>query len=186
MSAQFAAAVATGDPVSLVARCVAGIPALKGANLGVLYLSEPAAPAFPQLVRALAERTGIHSWVGGVGLGVCSAEEEIFDEPAAVVMTAILPPGSFRVFSATDDPGSDLPRRHSAWIEASQPALALVHADPRCPDLAKAAIDVATASGAFLVGGLVSHRCASPLLGRTPNEEAGDEEDGPAPTGSPG
>jgi small ligand-binding sensory domain FIST len=93
-------------------------------------------------------------------------------------MTAVLPPGSFRVFSATDDPGAELPRRHSAWIEASQPALALVHADPRCPDLAKAAIDVATASGAFLVGGLVSHRCANPLLGRTPNEEAGDEEDG--------
>jgi small ligand-binding sensory domain FIST len=56
--------------------------------------------------------------------------------------------------------------------------LALVHADPRCPDVAKAATDVATASGAFLVGGLVSHRCASPLLGRTPNKQAGDEEDG--------
>ena len=178
MSAQFAAALATGDPVSLVARCVAGIPATKGANLGILYLSEPAAPVFPQLVHALAERTGIHSWVGGVGLGVCSAEDEIFDEPAAVAMTAVLPPDSFRVFSATDDPGSELPRRHSAWIETSQPALALVHADPRCPDLAKAAVDVATASGAFLVGGLVSHRCASPLLGRTPNEEAGVEEDG--------
>ena len=178
MSAQFAAAVATGDPVSLVARCVAGIPALEGANLGILYLSEPAAPVFPQLVRALTERTGIRSWVGGVGLGVCSAEDEIFDEPAAVAMTAVLPPDSFRVFSATDDPGSELPRRHSVWIERSQPVLALVHADPRCSDLAKAAIDVATASGAFLVGGLVSHRCASPLLGRTSNEEAGDEESG--------
>jgi small ligand-binding sensory domain FIST len=42
--------------------------------------------------------------------------------------------------------------------------LALVHADPRCPDLPKAAIDVAAASGAFLVGGLVSHRCTTPLL----------------------
>jgi small ligand-binding sensory domain FIST len=178
MSAQFAAAVATGDPLSLVARCVAGIPAVKGANLGILYLSEPAAPAFPQLVRALIERTGIRCWVGGVGLGVCSAEDEIFDEPAAVAMTAVLPPDSFRVFSATDDPGSELPRRHSDWIEASQPALALVHADPRCPDLGKTAIDLATASGAFLVGGLVSHRCVRPLLGRTPNEEAGDEEDG--------
>jgi small ligand-binding sensory domain FIST len=173
VSAQFAAWVATGDPVSLVARCVAGIPAIKGANLGILYLSEPAAPAFPQLVHALTERTGIRSWVGGVGLGVCSAEEEIFDEPAAVAMTAALPPDSFRVFSATNDPGSELPSRHAAWIEKSQPALALVHADPRCPDLAKAAIDVAAASGAFLVGGLLSHRCASPLLGRGSDEEDG-------------
>ena len=90
MSAQFTAALATGDPVSLIARCVAGIQVIDGANLGILYLSEPAAPAFPELVRALAERTGIRSWVGGVGLGVCSAEEEIFDEPAAVAMTAVV------------------------------------------------------------------------------------------------
>jgi small ligand-binding sensory domain FIST len=178
VSTQFAATVTMGDPVSLVARCVAGIPAVEGANLGILYLTEPAAPVLPQLVRALTEHTGIRSWVGGVGLGVCSAEDEIFDEPAAVAMTAVLPADSFRVFSATDDPGSELPRRHAAWIETSQPALALVHADPRCPDLAKAAIDLATASGAFLVGGLVSHRSASPLLGRTPNEVTGDEEDG--------
>jgi small ligand-binding sensory domain FIST len=178
VSAQFAATVTTGDPVSLVARCGAGIPAIEGANLGILYLTEPAAPVFPQLIGALTERTGIRSWVGGVGLGVCSAEDEIFDEPAAVAMTAVLPPDGFRIFSATDDPGSGLPRQHAAWIEASQPALALVHADPRCPDLAKAAIDLATASGAFLVGGLVSHRCARPLLGRTPNEEAGAEENG--------
>src|SRR5260370_36678803 len=87
MSTQFAAAVATGDPVSLAARCVAGIPAIEGANLGILYLSEPAAPAFPQLVRALTERTAIRSWGGGVGLGICSAQDESFDEPAAVAMT---------------------------------------------------------------------------------------------------
>src|SRR5690242_21357697 len=100
MSAEFAAAIATGDRLSLVAQCVAKVEAGKGANLGILYLTEPAASAMPDLVRALAERTGIGAWVGGVGLGVCSAEEEIFDEPAAVAMTAILPPDSFRVFSA--------------------------------------------------------------------------------------
>src|SRR5207248_4528981 len=33
-----------------------------------------------------------------------------------------------------------------------------------CTDLVQAAIDTANASGAFLVGGLVSHRCDTPLL----------------------
>jgi len=173
VNAQFATAVAIGNPLGLVEQCIARIPATVGANLGILYLTEPAAPVFPELVHALAKHTGIEAWVGGVGLGICSAEDEVFDQPAAAAMTAVLPPEGFRVFSATDDPGSELPRRHAAWIEASQPVLALVHADPRCPDLAKTAIDVATASGAFLVGGLVSHRCASPLLGRTPGREDG-------------
>ena len=171
MSAQFATAVAVGDPASLAERCVASMPTTDGATLGILYTTEPAGSVMPELVTSLAAHTGIRSWVGGVGLGVCSANTEIFDQPAAVAMTAALPMDGFRIFAATDDPGSDLPRRHAAWMEASQPALALVHADPRCPDLPRAAIEVAAASNAFLVGGLVSHRCASPLLARTSDRE---------------
>ena len=171
MTAPFAAAVAAGNPEDIVAQAVAGLPRSYGATLGIIYTTEPAAPVMPSLLRALTEHTGIRSWVGGVGLGVCSAETEIFDRPAAVIMTAALPTESFRIFSATDDPGSDLPRRHAAWIEAAQPVLALVHADPRCPDLPKAAIDAAAASGAFLVGGLVSHRCATPLVAQASGEK---------------
>jgi small ligand-binding sensory domain FIST len=85
-------------------------------------------------------------------------------------MLADRPVDAFRVFASTSDPGSDLPRRHAAWIEATQPTLALVHADPRCADLARAAIDLAASSGAFLVGGLVSHRCPAPLLAQSPGE----------------
>jgi small ligand-binding sensory domain FIST len=171
VSAGFAAVAAVGDPASLPERCIAGMSAAEGANIGFLYLTEPAAPALPELVRALTEHTGIESWVGGVGLGICSTDKEIFDQPAVVAMTAVLPPDDFRIFSATDDPGSDLPRRHAAWMETAQPILALVHADPRCPDLPRAAIEVAAASGAFLVGGLVSHRCVGPLLARTPGHD---------------
>jgi small ligand-binding sensory domain FIST len=170
VSAQFAAAFAAGDPARLAAQCIAGLPEVEGATLGILYTTEPAAMVLPELIRALAEHTGIGSWVGGVGLGVCSATAEIFDEPAAAVMIAALPPDQFRIFAATADPGSDLPRKHAGWIERTQPVLALVHADPRCPDVQKAAVETAGASGAYLVGGLVSHRYPQPLLARTPSE----------------
>ena len=165
MSTPFAAALAVGDMATLARDCLAQLPrAEKDATLGILYVSEPAAPALPQLVRDLAAGTGIASWVGGVGLGICGGGEEIYDEPAAAVMIAPLPSDSFRLFAATDDPAADLPRRHAGWIEKAQPSLALVHADPRCTDLIHATIDTGTASGAFLVGGLVSHRCETPLL----------------------
>jgi small ligand-binding sensory domain FIST len=143
------------------------LPIVDGAALGILYTTEPAAAALPAITSALSEHTGIGSWVGGVGLGVCSASTEIFEEPAAVVMTAALSPEEFRVFAATGDPATDLPRLHSRWIEDTHPLLALVHADPRCPDVQRAAVDTAAASGAYLVGGLVSHRCPHPLLART-------------------
>jgi small ligand-binding sensory domain FIST len=164
---RFAAAAVQGEPAGLARRCLAALPKLDGANLGILYVSEPAAAVLPDLVEALGSRTGIPSWVGGVGLGVCSAAAEVFDEPAAVVMLAALAQEDFRVFAATDDPGSELPQRHAAWIDTAQPSLALVHADPRCPDLMRATVDTAAASGAFLVGGLLSHRCATPLLARS-------------------
>jgi small ligand-binding sensory domain FIST len=167
VSARFAAVSATGDPASLAAQCIAGLPIVDGATLGILYTTEPAAAVLPEIARALSEHTGIRSWVGGVGLGVCSAAAEIFDESAAVVMTAALPPTDFRIFAATGDPGADLPRSHADWIETTQPVLALVHADPRCPDVQRAAVETAAASGAYLVGGLVSHRCPNPLLART-------------------
>jgi len=171
VTAQFAAVAVSGDAAGLAAQCVAALPAVDGATLGILYTTEAAAPALPEITRALTERTGIRSWVGGVGLGVCAAETEVFEEPAVVVMTAALPPEDFRVFAPTGDPGADLPRSHAGWIEATQPVLALVHADPRCPDVQKAAVATAEASGAYLVGGLVSHRCPYPLLAQTSEVE---------------
>jgi small ligand-binding sensory domain FIST len=165
----WAAAFAEGDPSTLAARCLAQLPdtqgaTTRGATLGILYVSEPTALVLPLIARELAAGTGISSWVGGVGLGVSAPGHEVYENHAAVVMTLPLPPDRFRLFGATDDPAADLPRHHASWIEAVSPSLALVHGDPRCENLLRATVDAAAASGAFLVGGLVSHRCAEPLL----------------------
>jgi small ligand-binding sensory domain FIST len=164
MSTGFAAAYAKGDPATLAQRCLDQLPSRSGANLGILYVTEPAASRFQQLVQEFAAGTGIANWVGGVGLGLCAGGDEVYDRPAAAVLTAALPDDKFRLFAPTDDPAADLPRVHAQWIEAEQPSLALVHADPRCRDLVKITIETGLATGAFLVGGLVSHRCATPLL----------------------
>jgi small ligand-binding sensory domain FIST len=135
----------------------------------------------PQLVDELAAGTGIAHWTGGVGLGVCAGGEEVYDRPAAAVLTVAVPEDAFRIFTSTGDPAADLPRHHGKWIEATQPILALVHADPRCPDLLRAAIDAGAASGAFLVGGLVSHRTRATLVARGPqSNDSGTEAGGMA------
>ncbi|MBV9861375.1 MAG: FIST C-terminal domain-containing protein [Alphaproteobacteria bacterium] len=175
MSAGFAAAFAEGEAGRLAADCLTQLPREAGATLGILYVTEPAAAVLPRLVRELAEGTGIAAWVGGVGLGLCAGEREVYDRPAAAVMTAALPPDGFRVIAASADPGSDVPRRHARWIETVEPTLALVHGDPRCPDLPRTAVDLAGATGAFLVGGLMSHRCTAPLLAQDPGGNPGAE-----------
>jgi small ligand-binding sensory domain FIST len=167
VSAQFAAAVASGDPGDLAGRVLAALPAVAGANLGIVYASEAAAPVLSGLVAALGRARGIGAWVGGVGLGVLGMTAEVMDEPAVAVMIAALPPDGFRVFATTADPAADLARRHARWIAAKEPVLALVHADPRCRDLVAATAKLAAASGAYLVGGLVSHRWPSPLVAQS-------------------
>jgi small ligand-binding sensory domain FIST len=162
---QFAAAFAEGDPATLAAECLSQLPDEgRGANLGILYISEPAATVLPYIVQELARGTGVRQWVGGVGLGVVAQGQEVYDRPAAAVLTARLPDDAFRLFGATADPAADLPKAHANWIEATTPTLALVHGDPRCPDIARATVDAAAVSGAFLVGGLVSHRFPNPLI----------------------
>jgi small ligand-binding sensory domain FIST len=95
---------------------------------------------------------------------VCGGGDEVYEVPAASVMTAPLPLDGFRLFEATDDPAADLPRHHANWIESVTPTLALVHGDPRCEGLIRATVDAAATSGAFLVGGLMSHRSDAPLI----------------------
>src|ERR1700722_5209162 len=146
----FAAAFAEGEPATLGARLVAQLAREAEATLGILYVSEPSAAVLPKLVDELAAGTGIAHWVGGVGLGVCAAGEEVYDHPAAAVLTVAVPENSFRIFTSPGAPAADLPRHHGNWIEATQPILALVHADPRCPDLLRATMDAGAASGAFL------------------------------------
>jgi small ligand-binding sensory domain FIST len=172
MTPSFAAAFAEGDPTQLARNCLAQLPREAEATLGLLYVTEAAASALPRLLGELAAGTGIEDWLGGVGLGVCGLGHEAYDRPAAVAMTAALPRDAFRLFAATGDPAADLPRRHANWIEETQPALALVHGDPRCADLVRVTADAAVASGAFLVGGLVSHRCDAPLLAGSAGPDA--------------
>jgi hypothetical protein len=75
--APWAAAFAEGDPSTLSTRCLEQLGDTAGATLGILYVSEPTALVLPLIARELAAATGISSWVGGVGLGVSAAGQEV-------------------------------------------------------------------------------------------------------------
>ena len=138
MSAGFAAAFAEGDAATLGARCLASARRHRRARRSAssMSASRPRA-ALPALVRELAAGTGIADWVGGVGLGICAAGARGLRPAGRVGADRRRAARTGSASSAsTDDPAADLPREHARWIEAMQPTLALVHADPRCPDSA--------------------------------------------------
>ena len=125
--------------VSPAAGSIAG--ALSASSMSA---SRPRRPIAAESLARPGGGTGIDAWVGGVGLGVCAAGEEIYERPAAAVLTAALPPDKFP--PVRGDRATRAPTCRAATPAGSralQPSLALVHGDPRCPDLLRAAIDTA-------------------------------------------
>lgn len=126
---------------------LAGAPA---PTLGWCYLSEAYADAAEALLAALRERWPGTAWVGAVGVGVCATGVEYFDEPALVVMLGHLPREQFRLFSGRQPLGA---------TEGFVAHTALVHADPRTPELGALIGELAERTdGRYLFGGVASSR----------------------------
>lgn len=125
--------------------CAEAIGRPTGANLGFVYVADSLAGDFSGIVAELRTRTGVDTWVGTVGIGVCATGMEYFAEPAVVAMVGTFPPASFRPFGAGAPP------------EGTSP-FGIVHADPRQRDCIDAVGALAAATGGFLVGGLSSSR----------------------------
>ena len=108
-------------------------------NLGFLYLTDPLVRHAGEILSTLKARTGVSSWVGASGAGICATGAEYMDEPAIAVMLGQFAPGTFNVFSGNQRPPALTTRtesgRHAAWT-------ALVHADPHTAELPEILTDM--------------------------------------------
>ncbi|MBX6321543.1 MAG: FIST C-terminal domain-containing protein [Rhodospirillaceae bacterium] len=165
---RFRVAHAAGaDGLSLADACVAmlgGTEAQPG--LGFVYATDYLSDELPQIIGRLRQGTGIRDWVGTVGIGVSAnpgdsaggRPAEHYDTPAVAVMTAPLPPDSYRLFEPLRDSRQGLGGRHAEWLDRRQPAFGVVHADPRNPLTPGLVAALAEETGAHLVGGLTCSR----------------------------
>jgi small ligand-binding sensory domain FIST len=141
----------------------------EGANLGFVYATDALAGDLGSIVTFLRERSGIAAWSGTVGTGVVASGVEFYDRPALSVLVAALPDEAFRTFapvSAAPDDGGLGPfhAAHGQWISRHRPILGVVHADPRNPALLGIVEGLATATSAFLVGGLTASQGELPQV----------------------
>jgi len=125
-------------------------------TLGLLYITDHyGADAQEILDHLSAELPEITDWSGTVGVGVAANNAEYFDEPALSVMLCELPSDQYRVFSGVAPLASSEMSGFAAHT-------ALVHADPRTPELGELIAEMAdrTDTG-YLFGGLSSGRAGS-------------------------
>ncbi|MGJ7510457.1 FIST signal transduction protein [Variovorax sp. GT1P44] len=125
-------------------------------TLGLLYITDHYAADAQEILDHLgAELPEITDWSGTVGVGVAANNAEYFDEPALSVMLCELPSDQYRVFSGVAPLASSEMSGFAAHT-------ALVHADPRTPELGELIAEMAdrTDTG-YLFGGLSSGRAGS-------------------------
>lgn len=164
-------ATAPGAWAAVVKGCLDALGDLPdGANLGFVYATDALANDLGSIVTYLRERSGIGAWVGTVGLGVMASGVEFYDRPALSVLVAALPAEDFRLFAPVSAPPagggfSAFTAGHGAWIARHRPILGVVHADPRNPSLVDIVEGLATATSAYLVGGLTASHGELPQAG---------------------
>lgn len=123
-------------------------------NIGFIYVADRFGGDFPAMLERLSVRTGLSTWIGSTGIGICASGGEYFDEPAIALMTGRLPEGSFRPF----DTASQSLDAIAAGAPGHAPRFGILHCDPRNGKLFEQIPVLAEAADAFIVGGLVSSR----------------------------
>ncbi len=125
-------------------------------NLGFIYVTDGFSEDLSSILTYLRRKTGIGRWVGGVGMGVCSAEGEFFAGPALVVMAGRAPEKSFCMVQSVKESINEIPPETLNWIVRNQPAFGIVHGDPANGTVPELIRDLATETESFLAGGLTT------------------------------
>lgn len=136
------AVTAAGNaPQTVLGACLDQLePLPSGANLGIVYGSEPMAPMADDIVRALRARTGIEQWLGACGAGVLGGPGGA-SERGLAVLTLKLPADGCRFLPST------------ALLPSSVGVL-LAHAEIGSAEPAALLAGLARHGAATMVGGL--------------------------------
>jgi small ligand-binding sensory domain FIST len=130
-----------------------------GANLGFLYATDVFAPQLARIYEHFRDHTGVETWVGSVGVGICAVGKEYYERGALSVLVGAFPRDSFRVFAALRDDAEELLEAHGEWIQQRGVRFGVVHGDPRNPKTPELVEELSSAlDEGFLVGGITSSR----------------------------
>ena len=124
-------------------------------TLGFIYISDYLNEQMRPIIQALQQRTGIQHWVGTVGMGIITTNQEYYDQPAMAIMLCDIDEADFRIIPDITSLTPDL----DDWCKQHAFHVGLVHGGPENPDF-KTDIDEFSerVAEAFLVGGISSSR----------------------------
>ncbi len=129
----------------------------KPGSLGFVYAHHAFANDMNRIVAHLRAATAVEHWVGTLGLGVCSTNLEVYDEPSIAVLVTDIPETDFQILPSAEKDLADTAAERQVRRGKMDARFAIVHGDPRNQHIAEV-IDALAHSMAegYLVGGLTS------------------------------
>ena len=120
------------------------------ANVAFIYATDAFAVELSRLLDELKHKTNIKNWVGSIGSGICSSNQEIYDKAAVTIMVADFPQNSFTVFSGMEN--APVFSKETFGLN-----LAVIHGDPRNGLVTEHISKLPEKMGnGYLVGGMTS------------------------------
>ena len=105
----------------------------------------------------------MQDWIGTVGLGVCCTGNEIYDQPAAVIMLADLQ--NYQLFEIPHNCTNINDALIGSNLNVENPSLAVIHGNSTHPEFPKVFQELcANMSNTFFVGGLSSSNSIAPQV----------------------
>jgi small ligand-binding sensory domain FIST len=139
------------DPQAAATKVAAALAGQgSGGALGFVYVTDRSKADMAAVVAALRAGTGVAQWVGTVGFGVIAGRQAIYDEPAVAAMIAPWPASAFQVYDGVPSK----PVNPGAFGMTT----AIVHVDPRHRHFDELLKSLASASQAYLLGGITASR----------------------------
>jgi small ligand-binding sensory domain FIST len=126
-------------------------------RLGFVYAADRFAPDLGRIIERLRQRSGVETWVGTVGSGICSTGRETYEEPGLALMVTDIGPERYRLVPSIERDTSEFLASVAPWRQQTGAFFGVVHGDPRNPATPQLVEGLATGlENGYLVGGLSS------------------------------
>lgn len=142
---------------AVISDCVQQLKAAPAAdaNFGFIYATDSMTTEFPNLIEQCKAACGIGHWIGTIGLGIISADKELYDMPAVSIMLANFNQNDFAMIPSINNPGELT--SYIRWPRKFATNFGIIHGDPFNPETQNLIEDLQQQlENGFLVGGLTS------------------------------
>lgn len=131
------------------------------ATFGLVYVTEALAAHLGPIAETLAAATGVVTWAGCVGTGICGTASDgtLSERHGGHVVSAMIgtvPPDAVEVLESLLQPEEVADCVPEDWDDTERPILALVHGDPRNAAVSDIISVLPDVLDGYLVGGLTA------------------------------